>query len=127
MVASRETAKEWFAKAAVPWLVKFDNADRIDILADYWSTGEKGPVLSISKDPLAQSFGSFSMPCIDLGPFPEAGGAQLIRNLTGCGDIEVERDASTKMVQLESLLLAIMQMLGIFRRRQWSMQKFFET
>lgn len=35
LVASRETANEWFLTATIPWLVIFDNADSIDILSDY--------------------------------------------------------------------------------------------
>lgn len=127
LVASRETAKEWFARASVPWLVVFDNADGIDILGDYWPTGENGSILVTSRDPLAKSFRSFSMPGIDLGPLPEAEAAQLIRNLTACDNSEAEREASTKMAtQLGSLPLAILQMSGIIRRRQWSVQEFVE-
>lgn len=86
-----------------------------------------GSVLVTSRDPLAKSFGSFSMLGIDLGPFPKAEAAQLIRNLTVCDDSEVERQASTNMAaQLGSLPLAILQMSGIIRRRQWSVQEFVE-
>ncbi|SPO03437.1 uncharacterized protein DNG_06120 [Cephalotrichum gorgonifer] len=128
LVANREIAKAWFANATVPWLVVFDNADSIVFLADYWPCGPTGSVLVTSRDPLAKTIRSFTMPGLDLEPFPEDEASEFVRRVTNCDPTETERQASIEMArELGCLPLAIIHMAGVIRRRHWSLQEFMEN
>ncbi|KAI9154910.1 Regulatory protein AfsR [Paramyrothecium foliicola] len=128
LVANREIAKTWFANATDPWLLVFDNADNLDLLADYWPYGGAGSILVTSRDPFAKAFRSFTMPGIDLEPFTESDASEFIRRVTGCDTSNAEHQASLDMArELGCLPLAIVQMAGVIRRREWSLQQFLEN
>jgi hypothetical protein len=128
LVANREIAKTWFANATDPWLLVFDNADNLNLLADYWPQGGAGSILVTSRDPFAKAFRSFTMPGIDLEPFPDSDASEFVRKVTGCGRSDAENQASLDMArELGCLPLAIVQMAGVIRRRSWSLQQFLEN
>ena len=128
LVADREIAKSWLADATVPWLLIFDNADNIDLLADYWPYGGAGSILITSRDPLSKAFRSLTMPGLDLEPFSEPDASELVRKVTNCDSSEAEHQASIDMArELGCLPLAIIHMAGVIRRRQWSLQEFLEN
>ncbi|TGO51365.1 hypothetical protein BOTNAR_0359g00150 [Botryotinia narcissicola] len=130
LIANREIAKRWFANTDVPWLLIFDNADNINLLADYWphdGLARHGSVLVTSRDPLA-SVVSGIITGLDLEPFPETEASEFIRRVTSCDLSEPEKQAALEMArELGCHPLDIVHMGGVIRRRQWSLQQFMES
>ncbi|KPM44209.1 hypothetical protein AK830_g2377 [Neonectria ditissima] len=125
LVANREIAKRFFHQTTLPWLLVFDNADNVDSLSDYWPSGAAGSILVSSRDPFAKSYHSFSMPGLNLEPFPEKEAAEFVGRITACENTDEENQACHEMaLQLGCLPLAIIQMAGVIRRRQWTIHEF---
>jgi hypothetical protein len=136
LITNQKAAISWLASwrehvddpiRSKPWLLVFDNADDVGLLAEYWPTRGFGCVIVTSRDPLAKSVSSFGIAGVDLEPFTNEEGSELVRLLTTSDGSKAEIEASAVMnTLLDGLPLGIVQMAGIIRRREWSIQDFVE-
>jgi NB-ARC domain len=140
LAASREIAKAWLTKSTVAegpvdepqentsWLLIFDNANNLDIIADYWPRKGNGSILVTSRDPFAKCNFYPSGSGIDLDLLPDEDASRFLRKIIkGSADIDDqdEYEASILMArQLGGLPLAMTQMAGVIRRRQISIREF---
>lgn len=68
LVVSRSLLLEWLSNPikdvlgskVCQWLMVLDNVDDLDVLIDYWPSGNNGSILITSRDPLAKSFNHLS-------------------------------------------------------------------
>lgn len=135
-VASRELVKGWLAQpvghaaqseAKQPrWLLIFDNADKPDLLHDFWPQDGQGSVLITSRDPLTktQFYGKTGT---DLENLPIEESKLLLRKLTHRSiDAESEPLCAEIVKKLNCFPLAIVQMSGVMWRRSLSLEEFLE-
>lgn len=116
------------------WLLIFDNADNIDIIADYIPYNGHGSVLVTSRDPFAKTHFFSGGAGIDMEPLLAQEAATLLRNLVSPvenasddSNDNDERIASLEMAErLDGLPLAMSQIAGFIRRRQISIREFAE-
>lgn len=115
------------AKPDATWLIIFDNADDLSILADYWPVTGTGSVLVTSRDPLAKSRAHIPVDHgLDLEPLSVSEGGSLLRQITG---IDKEKDVETSITiatKLSGLPLAINQIARTISRRNLSFEEFLE-
>ena len=115
------------AKPDATWLIIFDNADDLSVLADYWPVTGTGSVLVTSRDPLAKS--RTHIPLVqgfDLEPLSVNEAGSLLRQITG---IDIEKDVETSNIiatNLSGLPLAINQIARTISRRNLSFEEFLE-
>ncbi|KAL2359406.1 hypothetical protein RJZ56_007744 [Blastomyces dermatitidis] len=137
---SKEIAKAWLNKANRNenqeggaeensfWLLIFDNADNLDIIADYLPYDGNGSVLITSRDPFAKTHFRSDGSGIDLDPLSTVEAATLLRKLAkGSTEIEDEDElvASTEVAtQFGGLPLAMTQMAGFIRKRHLSIREY---
>lgn len=107
------------------YLLIFDNADRPELLAEYWPAAGNGSVLITSRDPLAKSY-IYSTSGIDLEPLTVDDAAQYLRLITGYESTE-DVDHSKKISErLSGLPLALVQVAGTIKRRDLSFKEFLD-
>ncbi|OAT03233.1 uncharacterized protein BDCG_17994 [Blastomyces dermatitidis ER-3] len=137
---SKEIAKAWLnktnrnenqeggAEENSIWLLIFDNADNLDIIADYLPYDGNGSVLITSRDPFAKTHFRSDGSGIDLDPLSTVEAATLLRKLAkGSTEIEDEDElaASTEVAtQFGGLPLAMTQMAGFIRKRHLSIREY---
>jgi hypothetical protein len=140
--SSKEIAKAWLnkpkrnggqaheAKENYSWLLIFDNADNLDIIADYVPYNGNGSVLITSRDPFAKTHFFSNGSGIDLEPLSTDEAATLLRKLIQGPEEALgpdEQDASIKVAnQLDGLPLAMTQMAGFIRRRHLSIREYVD-
>ena len=132
-VASRELVKGWLAQPIghaeakqARWLLIFDNADKPDLLHDFWPQDGQGSVLITSRDPLTktQFYGKTG---IDLENLSVEEAKMLLRKLTHTStDAEAEPLCAEIVMKLNCFPLAIVQMSGVMWRRSLSLEEFLE-
>ncbi|TVY21056.1 hypothetical protein LARI1_G001255 [Lachnellula arida] len=133
-VVSREIVKGWLsnprkdlsgsddfvqpgqASSEATWLLVFDNADDLMILADYWPQGS-GSILVTSRDPLAKMMFTRRPSGLDLGPLTKQDSLALLNHLTT--NINEPEDDTARQISdaLGGVPLAISQMAGIIHRQ----------
>ena len=130
---SRDLVKFWLAnpvKYLTPnesrlakWLMILDSADTPDTLEEFWPDGGQGRILITSRDPLARSsFGGYG---VEIGGLENEDAAALLRKLAHPSKDAASTDLALDIaIRLECYPLAIIQMAGITRRRQWSLATF---
>ena len=110
------------------WLLIFDNADDLNIIADYIPYTGNGSVLVTSRDPFAKEHFFSHGGGIDMDPLSTDESATLLRRLitrTEGAPSADEQDASlTLATKLDGLPLAMTQMAGFIRRRLLSIREF---
>ena len=115
------------AKPDATWLIIFDNADDLSMLADYWPVTGTGSVLVTSRDPLAKSRAHIPVDHgLDLEPLSVSEGGSLLRRITG---IDKEKDVETSITiatKLSGLPLAINQIARTISQRNLSFEEFLE-
>ncbi|KAF2226462.1 hypothetical protein BDZ85DRAFT_50329 [Elsinoe ampelina] len=127
----RQHIKAWLegrhpyaSEVQVSWLLVFDNADKLELLFDYLPSRGNGAILVTSRDPDAKNIMYFAEAGIDLDPFSDEDGTNLLRKLTECDQTDTELLASRKMAQsLGCLPLALVQMAGAIKKREISVQE----
>lgn len=140
--SSKEIAKAWLSKPRSnsiqadgkrendSWLLIFDNADNLDIIADYLPWSGNGSVLITSRDPFAKTLFFNNGSGLDLEPLETTEAAMLLRKLiTRTEDAQSpdEHNASISIAnKLDSLPLAMTQMAGFIRRRHISIREFVD-
>lgn len=135
---SLELAKGWLANAKkvlnqesdivgqseAKWLLIFDNADRPDILQDYYPISGNGSILVTSRDPLSKTSPSIAQVTIDVEPFGDEEAATFLQYLS---HVKHEEDISFRIAQkLGGLPLALCQMAAIIRYQYLSFSEFLE-
>jgi hypothetical protein len=141
-VVSREVVKGWLSNPRkdisapdelvqpvhtgpeVTWLLIFDNADDLMILADYWPQGS-GSILITSRDPLAKSMFTRRPLGLDLAPLSEQDSLTLFNHPTSVSN-EPDRDTARQITDVLGVPLAISQMAGIIRRQDLTLSEFLE-
>lgn len=92
IVVSRELARGWLVnpmkvlnqetdiigQVEANWLLILDNADKPDILQDYWPISGSGSILITSKDPLLKSSLATTILGIDVLPLGKEEGSILL-------------------------------------------------
>ena len=142
--ASIELAKAWLANTYnsrgedgkeydnCSWLLIFNNADELNVVADYIPHTGNGAVLITSRDPAAQTHFLSHGSGLDLKPLQIKEAAGLLSRLVSDVDASAdnangddETDASLDIARrFDGLPLAIIQTAGYIRRRQLSMREF---
>jgi hypothetical protein len=133
---SMSIAKAWLARPHLAddrknpsWLLIFDNADNLDIIADYVTFDGNGSVLITSRDPFAKEH-FIPNAGIDLQPLSTIDSATLLRTLirrNGDGNAD-EKAASVEVAtHFDGLPLALTQMAAFIRRRQLSIREFVNS
>ena len=130
---SRDLVKAWLAdpvKHLTPseirpakWFMVLDSADIPEILDDFWPQGGQGWILVTSRDPLTRSnYGEYG---IEVKGLETEDAAALLRKLAHSSKDAASADLALDIAKrLECYPLAIIQMAGITRRRQWSLATF---
>lgn len=105
------------------WLMVLDSADTPDILDDFWPQGGQGWILITSRDPMTRSnYGPYG---IDVEGLEIEDAATLLQKLAHPSKDTASADLALDIAKrLECYPLAIIQMAGITRRRQWSLATF---
>ena len=83
------------------WLIVFDNADKPDLLRDFWPVSGNGSVLVTSRDPLTKTY-LHSTSGIDLQPFMREDAALSLEKLTATDDCS-RADHETSLVLCDRL------------------------
>lgn len=106
------------------WLMILDGVDTPDILDEFWPQGGQGWILITSRDPLTRS--NYGEHGLDVKGLENEDAAALLRKLAHPSKDEASADLALAIAKrLECYPLAIIQMAGITRRRQWSLATFF--
>ncbi|KUJ16719.1 uncharacterized protein LY89DRAFT_63258 [Mollisia scopiformis] len=110
------------------WLLIFDNADRIELLQDYWPIGAtNGSIVITSRDPLARRDLTSNIG-IDLAPMTTQDCAKLLLKLTNLADTKESRSASIAIVEkLFCVPLAVREIAALIRRREMKLEEFLST
>lgn len=110
------------------WLLIFDNADNLDVVADYLPLSGNGSILVTSRDPLAKTQTRFPTTAgIDLDSFSNADAGTLLGTLTGYNKSESDIELSQKIAEkLSGLPLAISQIAVTIIRRDLSLGELLE-
>ncbi|TPX18956.1 uncharacterized protein E0L32_011349 [Thyridium curvatum] len=110
------------------WLLIFDNADDLDIIADYVPCTGNGSVLITSRDPFAKENFFSHGTGIDMSPLSMDDSATLLRKLTrkteDTSTLDERAASVTLATKLDGLPLAMTQMAGFIRRRRVSIREF---
>jgi hypothetical protein len=136
LLAACELVKGWLSNPVksdetvtlnkdVSWLLIFDNADKLDILDDFWPATGLGAVLLTSRDTLAKSQTYTANQGMDVPPFSTLDAAAFIRELTPATS-QVEQDQYVEEVArtLGGLPLLITQMVGVMNRLRLTCKEF---
>ncbi|KAI0436327.1 hypothetical protein F4803DRAFT_542680 [Xylaria telfairii] len=111
-------------KMEARWLIVFDNADRPDILQDYWPLSSNGAILVTSRDPLSKNSPSIATKAIDVPLLDRQEAAHLLRRLSR---VSKDEEGSLKVAaQLDGLPLAISQMAAIIRYQYLTFSDFYD-
>jgi NB-ARC domain len=137
-VVSRELASGWLTspkkflhqdgdvvgQEEANWLLIFDNADKPDVLLDYWPTSSNGSVLVTSRDPLSKVKPSIASISINIPLLQEEEAAEMLRRISR---VNQDHKAALEIAQkLEGLPLAIAQMAAIIQYQYLSYAEFLE-
>ncbi|KAK2600215.1 hypothetical protein QQS21_005011 [Conoideocrella luteorostrata] len=140
-VVSREIVKGWLsnsrkhlsgaddfvqpgqANSEATWLLIFDKADDLMILADYWPQGT-GSILITSRDPLAKTWFTTRPSGLDLSPLSQKDSMSLFNRLTPIVNEQEKNTARQVSDALGGFPLAISQMAGIIRRQDLTLSEF---
>lgn len=108
-----------------PWLVVFDNADKLEILHDYWPATQRGAVLVTCRNP--ESLYSLPASGIKVSPFePEDGVQFFLSVLKDAGRDDDAKKAATINEALGGLPLALNQMASYIRESGCSLATFLK-
>lgn len=136
-VISRELAKGWLSEptkalgvdqnvvrqSEASWLIVFDNADDPKVLQDYSKIFGRGSILVTTRHPGTKDNFPADTLNIDLEPFTDDEGAQMLEKLTRKHDMFSSKQISR---ELGGYPLAISQMAGIIRTQFLSLPVFLE-
>ena len=137
-VASRETVKGWLAEPlqdfrlhrgnTMSWILVFDDADKPDIIYDFWPHGGQGSVVITSRDPMAASNLYFGETGIKLDTMIEADAVDLVQRLlkpeTSPGLDQILLEVARK---LHCYPLALVHMAGVMRRLGYAPARFLQV
>ena len=109
------------------WLIIFDNADKPELLRDFWPVSGNGSALVTSRDPLTKTY-LHSTTGIDLEPFTRDEAALFLHSLTdsnsSCQD---DRESSLKLSdRLGGYPLALVHIAAIIRRKDLTLYEMLE-
>ncbi|KAI4234364.1 MAG: hypothetical protein LQ349_003855 [Xanthoria aureola] len=117
-----ETAQE-YAK----WLIVFDNADKPELLRDFWPASGNGSALVTSRDPLAKVY--LHPACgLDLQPFMREEAAHFLARLSA-SNIQSDADSESTFLlsdRLGGFPLALVHVAAIIRREGLNMEEMLE-
>ncbi|KAI4093626.1 MAG: hypothetical protein LQ339_007635 [Xanthoria mediterranea] len=116
-----ETAQE-YAK----WLVIFDNADKPELLRDFWPASGNGSALVTSRDPLAKVY--LHPACgLDLQPFMREEAAYFLARLSANTGSNADSESTLVLSdRLGGLPLALVHVAAIIRRKDLNMKEMLE-
>jgi len=140
LTVARELVKGWLSNPVrsydaptsssneASWLLIFDNADKFDVLEDFWPTTGLGAVLTTSRDPLAKSQTHTANWGIDLRPFSSPEAMQFMdiitRRFLPPGQPTQDKEIAETVDKLGGLPLLITQMAGVMARLRLSYLEF---
>ncbi|KAF2753098.1 tetratricopeptide repeat domain-containing protein [Pseudovirgaria hyperparasitica] len=111
------------------WLLIFDNADNLDVIADYLPHRGNGSILITTRDPEGKHYYDTGSG-FDVEPLSSTEAANLLCKLTiraETAETEDEQEASVEVAKtLDGLPLAMTQMAGFIRRRHLSLREFVD-
>ncbi len=117
-----ETARE-YAK----WLIIFDNADKPELLRDFWPASGNGSALVTSRDPLAKVY--LHPACgLDLQPFMREEAAHFLARLSA-SNTESNADSESTLIlsdRLGGFPLLLVHVAAIIRRKDLNMKDMLE-
>lgn len=103
------------------WLLVFNNADDMDLLRMFWPVGQKGAIITTSRDPAARQSG----PGTNLGPLDPETAATLLRRLIPVPDSPDTCETSMALAtRLDCVPLAISQIAGLIKVFQMNLGRF---
>ena len=143
-VVTRNIVMEWLSKpirssslceSEVPyvtedlaeWLMIFDNADKPELLWDYWPVNGNGAALVTSRDPSTKKY-LHSSSGIDLQPFALEDAATFLERLT-LSDSQTQGNRNNSLLlsdRLGGYPLALVQTAAIIRQRDLTIDEMLE-
>lgn len=106
------------------WLLVFDNADKPDVLQDYWPISSNGSILVTSRDPRSKLVPSVITNDIQVPLLEDEESASMLRSLSR---VNKEPEISLEIAKkLGGLPLAIAQMAAIIQHQYMSFTEFLE-
>ena len=109
------------------WLIRSDNADKPELLRDFWPVSGNGSALVTSRDPLTKTY-LHSTSGTDLQPFIREDAALFLEKLTATDDCS-RADHETSLVlcdRLGGFPLALVHVAAIMRRKDLTLKEMLE-
>lgn len=121
---SVQQVRDWLNTAEKPFLLIFDNVDRIELLDQIWPASGKGSIIITTRSPLQASRRAAST--MALGPFSPNIGKGVLQSLTGTQPDSDDDEASAGEIcrLIGCLPLAIAQISDFIRDRGCSYGEF---
>lgn len=140
---AKETLKDWLAnpvktlqtrgstdaRALIPdlanWLIVFDNADKPEILRDFYPEDGHGSILVTSRDPEVNDEDYFGEAGEEVTALSTDESAEILRSLTRSGN-SPDTEESSKVIakRLDGLPLAIEQISAFIRKNRLTLSQF---
>ncbi|KAK4250129.1 hypothetical protein C7999DRAFT_38842 [Corynascus novoguineensis] len=119
--------RDWLNTASRPFLLVFDNVDKIDLLDQIWLASSRGSVIITSRSPsqIARRVNT----TITLSSFSVEDGREVLQSLTGIRPANDKEEAAAREVcrLIGGLPLAMAQISNFIRDGSYSYAEFLET
>ncbi|KAF3911925.1 Nephrocystin-3 [Dactylellina cionopaga] len=121
----RNEVKRWLSETEVNWLIVFDNVNRLDILENYWPTGNTGSVLLTSQD--VRSLELTDRRGIEIASFTEDESMKFLLSTLSKKSNDPEMPEIRTLAQKSyGLPLALQTMVSFILGRGLSVKKFLQ-
>lgn len=119
--------RDWLNTADRPYLLVFDNVDKIDLLDQIWPASSRGSIIITSRSPsqIARRVNT----TITLGSFSVEDGREVLQSLTGISPANGKEEAAAREVcrLIGGLPLAMVQISNLIRDGNYTYAEFLET
>jgi hypothetical protein len=121
---SVQKVRDWLNTSEKPFLLIFDNVDKIELLDQIWPASEKGSIIITTRSPSVASKRAATV--MNLGCFSEEIGKDVLYSLTGMKPADNKDDVAAGEIchLLGGLPLAMVQISGFIRDRGCSYEEF---
>ncbi|KAK0641825.1 P-loop containing nucleoside triphosphate hydrolase protein [Cercophora newfieldiana] len=109
------------------WLLVFDNADNLDLLANYWPAAGIGSIIITSRDPLSQRY-MWNGSGVDLHGLDVLDAAEFLEHISSAdgGDAITTKDALLLAERFSSFPIPLMRASDMLRQRNISPEELLD-